>query len=103
VSDIECETCSVRNGHRVIHEAPDCGTMSNIDTLRAQLESVTRERDGLSENLYVANLAAVQAAKERDVLKAALEEIMIEVGTSTLAHKIARAALERLGARKGEG
>jgi Flp pilus assembly CpaE family ATPase len=70
---------------------------------RKEWEDVARERDGLSENLYVANLAAVQAAKERDVLKAALEEIMIEVGTSTLAHKIARAALERMGARKGEG
>jgi hypothetical protein len=71
-----------------------------------QLESVTRERDGLSKNLYVANLAAVQAAKERDTLKAALEDIScgdLEHGESHPLTRIARAALERMGERKGEG
>jgi uncharacterized coiled-coil DUF342 family protein len=86
---------------------------------QAQLEAVTRERDGLSENLYVANLAAVQAAKERDALKAALEEATAELIYLRLYGKDgalwslneckdvwrekARAALERMGARKGEG
>jgi hypothetical protein len=119
---LRCDTC----GQRVTAEMDDkrhCELIDAIErsrsTMRAQLESVTRERDAAISKLewyQVRDIHTCHAkckkplcvmGRERDALKAALEEYTTcrHVGLACAAEcsQHALVALERMGARKGEG
>jgi hypothetical protein len=65
-----------------------------IEMLKAEVKDLKERYECKTDALNAALMTIDSVTKENDRMRVALERILSEVGTSTLAHKIASEALE---------